>query len=131
MKKFISSILTITLLGTTVSVAQRASVDSPHNYKRPVSQKTKSATTEERIDRVAPLKLQNNVMSVHNYKRQGSTSFAQESIVAVNVPPLNVQPLNPLLIQHHYKGHFEPIKVEQRAAKINKITESKEKLAAN
>lgn len=119
MKKFISSIFAITFLSSVAVVAQNASINSPHNYKRPVSQKAKptSTTITNEETRIAPLKLENSVSSVHNYKRQGSTSFAPEATVAVSVPVLNVSPLNPLLMPHHYKGHFEPIKVEHRVAK--------------
>jgi len=132
MKKFLASVFGAVLLSSAVSIAQRSSVDSPHNYKRPVSQKVKVSVPDESQARIVPLKLQSNINSVHNYKRQGSVSFAQESVLAVDVPPLNTQLLNPLTMQNHYKGHFEPIKVEQRAAKINtKTSLPKDSLVSN
>ena len=110
------------MLGGTVTVAQNVSVNSPHNYKRPVTQKViqnKPNVVTNITNRATPLELQSSHMSVHNYKRQGSRDFAQEAVVAVDVPPLNTSPLNPLFLHNHYKGHFEPIKVKQRVARVN------------
>lgn len=114
MKSFITTIAAVALLGTTSVMAQ---LNSPHNYKRPVSQKstTKSANIVVE-DRVAPLKLNNNVASVHNYKRQGSANFQQESIVALSAPVIGNSPQNPTALPNYYKSQFKPMVSENRSA---------------
>ncbi|MCA0232892.1 MAG: hypothetical protein LCH91_20665 [Bacteroidetes bacterium] len=114
MKSFITTIAAVALLGTTSVMAQ---LNSPHNYKRPVSQKstTKSANIVVE-DRVAPLKLNNNVASVHNYKRQGSANFQQESIVALSAPVIGNSPQNPTALPNYYKSQFKPTVSENRSA---------------
>ena len=116
MKSFITTIAAVALLGTTSVMAQ---LNSPHNYKRPVSQKstTKSANIVVEVeDRVAPLKLNNNVASVHNYKRQGSANFQQESIVALSAPVIGNSPQNPTALPNYYKSQFKPTVSENRSA---------------
>ena len=114
MQSFITTIAAVALLGTTSVIAQ---LNSPHNYNRPVSQKstTKSANIVVE-DRVAPLKLNNNVASVHNYKRQGSVNFQQESIVALSAPVIGNSPQNPTALPNYYKSQFKPTVSENRSA---------------
>jgi hypothetical protein len=119
MKSFIHSCIAVVLLGTSTVLAQKASIDSPHNYKRPVSQRTtqsQTALTVPSDERAVPLRLQNNVASVHNYKRQGSVNFHREATVVMSVPVIGIEPQNPLLFPNHYKSHVKPAPVEERVA---------------
>lgn len=119
MKSFIHSCMAVVLFSTSTVLAQRASIDSPHNYKRPVSQRatqSQTALTVPSNERVVPLKLQNNVTSVHNYKRQGSVNFHQEATVVMSVPVIGIEHQNPLLFPNHYKSHMKPIMVQERVA---------------
>ncbi len=119
MKSFIHSCIAFVLLGTSTVLAQKSSIDSPHNYKRPVSQRATQSQTVLTVpsnERIVPLKLQNNVTSVHNYKRQGSVNFQQEATVVMSVPVIGIEPQNPLLFPNHYKSHVKPALTEERVA---------------
>ncbi|MEI7581524.1 hypothetical protein [Runella sp.] len=119
MKSFSHSCVAIILLSTSAVLAQRVSIDSPHNYKRPVSQRTtqnQTALTVPSDERVVPLKLQNNVTSVHNYKRQGSVNFYREATVVMSAPVIGIEPQNPFLFQNHYKSHVKPALMEETVA---------------
>ncbi|AYQ31316.1 hypothetical protein [Runella sp. SP2] len=114
MKSIITLIASVVTLSATTAFAQ---LNSSHNYKRPVSQQ-KVATDAQIVvnERIAPLKLNNNVASVHNYKRQGSVGFEQEAIVALSAPVIGNTPQNPMLLPNYYKGHAKPVGVENRNA---------------
>jgi hypothetical protein len=120
MKSFIHSCVAVVLLSTSAALAQRASIDSPHNYKRPVSQQrttqSQPALTVPSNERIVPLQLQNNVASVHNYKRQRSVNFHREATVVMSVPVIGIEPQNPLLLPNHYKSQAKPAVMEDRVA---------------
>lgn len=122
MKSFVQSCIAVILLSSTSVLAQSASINSPHNYKRPVSQRapqSQSALVVPSNERPVPLKLQNNLTSVHNYKRQGTTSFAQEATVVMSVPTIGIESQNPLMLPNHYKSHAKPAPVEVQIARKN------------
>ncbi|AEI50063.1 hypothetical protein [Runella slithyformis] len=122
MKSFIQSCVAVILLSSSSVVAQSASINSPHNYKRPVSQRasqSQAALVVPSNERPVPLKLQNNLTSVHNYKRQGTTNFAQEATVVMSVPTIGIEPQNPLVLPNHYKSHAKPASVEMQIARKN------------
>ncbi|WP_428658084.1 hypothetical protein [Runella sp.] len=122
MKSFVQSCIAVILLSSSSVLAQSASVNSPHNYKRPVSQRapqSQAALVVASSERPVPLKLQNNAMSVHNYKRQGAMNFAQEATVAVSVPTIGIEPQNPFVLPNHYKSHAKPAPVEMQIARKN------------
>jgi hypothetical protein len=101
MKKFITSFAIISVLGLGTVAAQ---IDSPHNYKRlAVPQKPKAGLTVNQGN------FQNNINSVHNYKRQNPQNIASESSLVLNVPVLKAPILNPLLSPNHYKAHFKTL----------------------
>ncbi len=87
--------------------AQKSSIDSPHNYKRPVFQQRKALaeTNNVMIFSQPSHQIQNNSSSVHNYKRQGRVDFTLEAALAVQMPT-NPITFNPLLASNHYKAHF-------------------------
>lgn len=119
MKSVIYTAIAVAISALSV-LAQTSSINSPHNYKRPVSQKapqSPNAIVVTSNERSAPLKLENNVTSVHNYKRQGSANFEQEAVLVMNVPTIGITPQNPLMLPNHYKSHFKPIQVEERVAR--------------
>lgn len=120
MKFIVHSYIGIVLLSSLSVMAQRTGIDSPHNYKRPESQRAAPRQTGLTVavnERTVPLDLQNNTMSAHNYKRQGRVNFQKESTVVINVPVIGIQPLNPLLIPDHYKSQFKEKPVEVRVAR--------------
>lgn len=122
MKSFVQSCIAVILLSSTSVLAQSASINSPHNYKRPVSQRapqSQAALVVPSNERPVPLKLQNNLTSVHNYKRQGTTSFAQEATVVMSVPTIGIEAQNPLMLPNHYKSHAKPASVEMQIARKN------------
>lgn len=120
MKSLINSFIAVVVLGTSSVFAQSASINSPHNYKRPVSQKAVESSNTLVVssdERPVPLKLQNNVMSAHNYKRQGSTNFEQEATLVLSTPVVGTAPQNPLMLPNHYKSQFKQAQVEKRVAR--------------
>ncbi len=126
MKSLIHSVIAVVVLGTSSVLAQSASINSPHNYKRPVSQKAAESSNTLVVssnERPVPLKLQNNVMSAHNYKRQGSTNFEQEATLVLGTPVIGPAPQNPLMLPNHYKNQFKQAQVEKQVArKVEKTT---------
>jgi hypothetical protein len=125
MKSFIQSFIALILLGSSSVLAQNASINSPHNYKRPVSQKAPQSTSSLVVssnERVMPLELKNNVQSVHNYKRQGKVNFEQEATVVMSVPTIGLEPQNPLVLPNHYKSQAKPAQVDERVARKTKKT---------
>ena len=120
MKKVVNTLIGVLVISASSVFGQSASINSPHNYKRPVSQqKVQSESTLSIVgeERVVPLALKNNIASVHNYKRQGSARFEQEAVVVRATSPVGVAPQNPFLMPNYYKSQFRPMKVEQRIAK--------------
>lgn len=87
--------------------AQKSSIDSPHNYKRPVFQQRKAWAESNNVTVFSQPwhQIQNNISSVHNYKRQGGVDFISEAALAVQMPT-NPITFNPLLASNHYKAHF-------------------------
>ncbi|AXE17552.1 hypothetical protein DR864_07310 [Runella rosea] len=125
MKSFIQSFIVLILLGSSSVLAQNSSINSPHNYKRPVSQKAPESASSLVVssnERVMPLELKNNVQSAHNYKRQGKTNFAQEATVVMSVPTIGLEPQNPLVLPNHYKSQAKPAQVDERVARKAKKT---------
>ncbi|MFN3380581.1 MAG: hypothetical protein ACK41O_14080 [Runella zeae] len=118
MKTFVHAFMAFLLVGSTVAVAQ-SNLNSPHNYKRPVSQKSsksENALVVSAEERAVPLKLKNNIASAHNYKRQGGASVEQEATLVLSSPVIGPVPQNPLLLPNHYKSQ-KPMKVEERVAR--------------
>lgn len=113
MKALIQSVLAVSLLSATAVFAQNVGLNSPNNYKRPVFQQNQNPQGGVVVQRG---QFQNNLNSVHNYKRQGSTNTALESSLVLNVPVLPPPTLNPLLLPGHYKVHFRPLGVVQELA---------------
>lgn len=119
MKSIIHFGIAVILLSSSCALAQRASIDSPHNYKRPVSQTAPQSQTSITVptdERSVPLNLQNNVTSVHNYKRQGSVNFHREATVVMSMPVIGIESQNPFLFPNHYKSHVKPTLIEERVA---------------
>lgn len=117
MKTFVHTLIAFVFLGSTVAIAQ-SSLNSPHNYKRPVSQKvakSESSLVVSTEERSVPLNLQNNVASAHNYKRQGGANVAQEATIVLSTPVIGPAPQNPFLSPNHYKIQ-KPMPVEERVA---------------
>lgn len=128
MKTFVHTLIAFVFLGSAVAVAQ-SSLSSPHNYKRPVSQKaakSESSLVVSTEERSVPLNLQNNVASAHNYKRQGGANVAQEATLALNTPVIGPAPQNPFLSPNHYKIQ-KPMSVEERVARRVETTPSQQK----
>lgn len=120
MKKVVNTLIGVLVISASSVFGQSASINSPHNYKRPVSQqKVKSESTLSIVgeERVVPLALKNNIASVHNYKRQGSARFEQEAVIVRTTSPVGLAPQNPFLMPNNYKSQFRPVKTEQRIAK--------------
>ena len=123
MKKGVNILIGVIVFSAGSVLAQSASINSPHNYKHPVSQqKVASQTTLSVVpeERIVPLALKNNITSVHNYKRQGSVRFEQEAVVVKTASPIGVAPQNPFLMPNYYKSQFKPMKAEQRMAQMKK-----------
>lgn len=126
MKPVIYTAIAVAISSLSV-LAQTSSINSPHNYKRPVSQKateTPSAVVVTSKERPVPLKLQNNVASVHNYKRQGNLGFEQEATLVLNTPVIGPVPQNPLMLPNHYKSQFKQGQVEKRVARKSEKSET-------
>jgi hypothetical protein len=109
MKNFVKTFLAVMALGSGSVYAQKSSIDSPHNYKRPVFQQRKALTESNalQISSQSSYKIQNNLSSVHNYKRQGTSNFATESALVISKPIVEPTLLNPLISPNHYKANFQ------------------------
>ncbi len=113
MKTFVQSLLAVSMLSIGTALAQANGLESPHNYKRPAVQQ-KQAPEAGLI--VKKGDFQNNMSSVHNYKRQGSFNHAPESSLVLNVPTLKAPVLNPLWSASNYKVYFRPIRNREELA---------------
>lgn len=107
MKNFIKYAFALIALSSVSVYAQKSSIDSPHNYKRPVFQQRKALAESNNVTIYSQpsYQIKNNIASVHNYKRQGRVDFTSEAALAVQVPT-NPITFNPLLASNNYKAHF-------------------------
>gem|GEM_PF-4770761 len=121
------SLLVVSALSSATAVlAQNVGLNSPHNYKRPVFQQNQNAQSGVSVQRG---QFQNNIGSVHNYKRQKTgVNMASESSLVLNVPLLPPPTLNPLLSPGHYKVHFKSFDAVQELAQRNKPRSSAAKI---
>ena len=121
MKNLIKSLFIVVLMISTSTFAQKSSIDSPHNYKRPVFQQRKALAESNAI--TAPIQanyqIQNNIRSAHNYKRQGTVDFVSESILVFSVSAKPEITMNPVLSSNHYKGHFQSTLYGKQVASKN------------
>ncbi len=109
MKTFVKYVFAFVALGSVSAYAQKSSIDSPHNYKRPVFQQRKALAESKNVTVFSQPshKIKNDISSVHNYKRQGSVDFASEATLVVQMPATEPITLNPLLSANHYKSQFK------------------------
>jgi len=107
MKNFIKYAFAFIAISSGSVYAQKSSIDSPHNYKRPVFQQRKALAESNSVTIYSQpsYQIKNNIASVHNYKRQGRVDFTSEAALAVQVPT-NPITFNPLLASNNYKAHF-------------------------
>lgn len=105
MKNFIKYAFAFIALSSGSVYAQKSSIDSPHNYKRPVFQQRKALAESNNVTIYSQPSHQIKNSSVHNYKRQGRVDFSSEAALAVQIPT-NPITFNPLLSSNNYKGHF-------------------------
>jgi hypothetical protein len=107
MKNLIKYFFAFIALGSTTVYAQKSSIESPHNYKRPVFQQRKALAESKNVTVFSQSshQIKNDISSVHNYKRQGVVDFTSEAALALVIPitPIN---FNPLLSSNYYKSHF-------------------------
>ena len=118
MKNLIKYIITVLVLGSGAAYAQKSSIDSKHNYKRPVFQQKTAIQSSNGVtifsQSQSAYQVKNNIHSVHNYKRKGIRDFASESAFVVAMPIKNETAFNPLLSSHNYKLHFLGTKFGKR-----------------
>ncbi len=107
MKTFVKYVFAFVILGSGSVFAQKSSIDSPHNYKRPVFQQRKALSESRNVTVLSQpsYQIKNDISSVHNYKRQGRVDFASEAALVVQMPATEPMTLNPLLSANHYKSH--------------------------
>lgn len=107
MKNFIKYAFAFIAISSSSVYAQKSSIDSPHNYKRPVFQQRKALTESNSVTIYSQPshQIQNNISSVHNYKRQGRVDFTSEAALAIQMPT-NPITFNPLVSSNNYKAHF-------------------------
>ena len=107
MKTLVKYVFAFVALGSVSAYAQKSSIDSPHNYKRPVFQQRKALAESKNVMVFSQPshQIKNDISSVHNYKRQGIVDFASEAALAVQMPT-NPITFNPLLSSNNYKAHF-------------------------
>ena len=107
MKNLIKYFFAFIALSSTSVYAQKSSLESPHNYKRPVFQQRKALAESNNLTILSrpSNQIKNDISSAHNYKRQGRIDFASEAALALVIPvsPIN---FNPLLSSNYYKSHF-------------------------
>lgn len=120
MKTFLMCIFAFIALGVGSVYAQKSSIDSPHNYKRPVFQQRKALSESKNVtvSRQPTYQIKNDISSVHNYKRQGSVDFVSESALVVQMPATKPTTLNPLLSPNHYKSQSQTTKYNQKMVLI-------------
>jgi hypothetical protein len=121
MKNFLNFILAFMAIGLSAAFAQKSSIDSPHNYKRPVFQQQKAMNQTKNMLSLSQSsnKIQNNIRSVHNYKRQKSVDFSSEVSLVVALPTSRTVVLNPLVSSGNYKSHFTATEFGQQVASKN------------
>lgn len=118
MNTFFKSLVTIAILSSSAAFAQKSSMDSPNNYKRPVSQQraaqseTVGISTQKQVSTYAS-------SAIHNYKRQGMKDVTSEALLVFQMPRMEPAPLNPLLSPNHYKLHFKSISTSESVAVQN------------
>ncbi len=107
MKNFIKYAFAFLAMASSSVYAQKASIDSPHNYKRPVFQQRKvfAESNSVTIYSQSSHQIKNSISSVHNYKRQGFVDFTSEAALALQIPT-NPTTFNPLRSSNNYKSHF-------------------------
>ena len=107
MKNFIKYAFALITLSSSSVYAQKSSIDSPHNYKRPVFQQRKALAESNSVTIYSQPshQIKNDISSVHNYKRQGRVDFTSEAALAVQIPT-NAIIFNPLVSSNNYKAHF-------------------------
>jgi hypothetical protein len=107
MKNFIIYAFGFIAISSSSVYAQKSSIDSPHNYKRPVFQQGKALTESNAttIFSQPSHQIKNNISSVHNYKRQGIVDFTSEAALTEQLS-INFTTFNPLLSLNNYKAHF-------------------------
>lgn len=107
MKNFIKYAFVFIAFGSGSVYAQKSSIDSPHNYKRPVFQQRKALAESNNVTIFSQSshQIKNDISSVHNYKRQGLADFTSEAALAVQMPT-NPITFNLLLSSNNYKAHF-------------------------
>ncbi|AFK01934.1 hypothetical protein Emtol_0782 [Emticicia oligotrophica DSM 17448] len=108
MKNLIKYVLVLVGMASGSVYAQKSSIDSPHNYKRPVFQQRKALAESNSVSVMSQSsnKIKNDISSVHNYKRQGRANFASEASLVVSMPPSQSVGMNPLMASGNYKSHF-------------------------
>lgn len=123
MKNFIKYAFAFIAFSSGSVYAQKSSIDSPHNYKRPVFQQRKALAESNNVTIYSQPshQIQNNISSVHNYKRQGRVDFTSEAALAVQMPT-NPITFNPLLSSNNYKAHFTTTEFGKQIA--SKVTNS-------
>lgn len=109
MKTLIKSAIILIAFGSSTTYAQKSSIDSPHNYKRPVFQQRKALSESNHVTVFSQStnQIKNNISSVHNYKRQGMVDFTSEATFVIPMPATEPTSLNPLLSSNHYKSQFQ------------------------
>ncbi len=107
MKNFIKYAFALMAFSSVSVYAQKSSIDSPHNYKRPVFQQRKALAESNNVTVFSEPshQIKNDISSVHNYKRQGRVDFTSEAALVVQIPASGIN-FNPLLSSNNYKAHF-------------------------
>jgi len=110
MKSLFQTSAFIALLSCSSVFAQQTSIDSPHNYKRPVSQQSSQPSNRFTVvpKNQVSYKQQQPINSLHHYKKQHNQNFASESKLSFKTQSGVLNPMNPVLVPNHYKFHFRP-----------------------
>lgn len=118
MKNFMKYAFVFLAVGSTAAYAQKSSIDSPHNYKRPVFQQRKALAESKNVTVFSQPshQIKNDISSVHNYKRQGVVDFTSEAALVVQMPTTEPTTLNPLLSANHYKSQFQTTEYSRQMA---------------
>lgn len=118
MKTFVKYVFAFVALGSGSVFAQKSSIDSPHNYKRPVFQQRKALSESKNVTVFSQStnQIKNDISSVHNYKRQGIVDFTSEATFVIPMPATEPTSLNPLLSSNHYKSQFQTTEYSRQMA---------------
>lgn len=136
MKNFIIYAFAFIAISSISVHAQKSSIDSPHNYKRPVFQQGKALTESNNITIYSQPsnQIKSNISSVHNYKRQGIADFTSEASLAVQLS-INSPTFNPLLSSNNYKAHFTTTefgkKIASKETNVNQTTINKNETSSS